>query len=152
MVVNCLKVHTVSRNKIDGIKPGEFMDRCEDSKLYLLDIDPYFGKEMNFKVYRELSGLYDIWIDAASRKIEDVMDILIFDAEIAVLSGIYFWDELSELLELTDNVAMKSIFSKHIVDFVKVGGKIVILPKNLVNEFEGEKYIMTGKEVCPWKH
>jgi len=145
-------VHTVKRKRIDGLKIDEFIDNCESSSLYLIDIDPYFGREMNFKVYRELSGIYDLWIDAASRKIEDVMDVLVSDAEVAVLTGIYFWDKLDELLEMTENVAMKSIYEKHINEFIKLGGKIIIVPRNMAARYGGKVYTITGREVCPWKH
>ncbi len=151
-MVNCLKVHTVKRKRIDGMKIKDFIESCEDKKIYLLDIDPYFGREMNFKVYQELSGIYDIWIDAAPRRVEDVIDTLISDAEVSVITGVYMWDNIEEIFKITENIAMKSIFPNHISSFLQNGGKIIILPNNMMNEFEdGDKYIMRGKEVCPWK-
>ncbi len=150
--MDCLKVHLVRRKRVDGMKIDEFIDNCESSRIYLLDVDPYFGREMNFKVYRELSGIFDLWIDSAPRKVEDVVDVLISDAEIAVLTGVYFWDSLDELLEMTDNVAMRSVFPRHIERFLAAGGKIVILPRNMLNDFgSGEKYVIGSREVCPWK-
>ena len=150
--MNCLKVHTVRRKRIDGMKIKDFIESCEDTKLYLLDIDPYFGKEMNFKVYRELSGIFDIWIDAAPRRVEDVIDALVSDAEVSVITGVYMWDSIAEIFNMTENVAMKSIYPNHISSFLEEGGEKVIVPKNMANEIEGgEKYVMRGREVCPWK-
>ncbi len=149
--MDCLEVHTIKRKRIDGLKIDDFIEKCDSQNLYLIDIDPYFGKEMNFKVYRELSGIYDLWIDAASRRIEDVMDVLVSDADVAVITGVYFWDSLKDLIDLTDNVAMKSIYEKHIDEFVKLGGKIVILPRNMANRYNVEVKIFTKKGVCDWK-
>ncbi len=140
------------RKRIDGMKIDRFVEECEDSRIYLLDIDPYFGREMNFRVYRELSGIYDMWIDSAPRRVEDVVDVLVSDAEVAVLNGFYFWDPLDELLEMTDNVAMRSVSEDHFERFLAAGGKIVILPRNMLDRFEaGEKYVIGSREVCPWK-
>jgi len=145
-------VHTVRRKKVDGLKIDEFIDSCESSKLYLIDIDPYFGREMNFKVYRELSGIFDLWIDAAPRRVEDAMDVLISDAEIAVITGIYFWDPIESILEITENIALKSIYPEHAEEFVNAGGKVVILPRNIINKVNlEEKYVIKGREVCSWK-
>jgi uncharacterized protein related to proFAR isomerase len=133
------------------MKVDRFVEECDDSQIYLIDIDPYFGKEMNFKVYRELAGIYDLWIDAASRKVEDVMDVLVSDAEVAVITGVYFWDPLEELMDMTDSVAMKSIFQKHIDEFIKLGGKIIIVPNNLVHNYEADVRVMSRQGVCPWR-
>ncbi len=150
--VKCLKVHLVRKKRIDGMRIKDFVESCDESRVYLLDIDPYFGREMNFKVYQELAGIYDLWIDAAPRRVEDVMDSLISDAELAVITGVYFWDSYEELFEITDNVAMKSIFPNHISEFVKAGGKIIIVPKNMTTVSNGgEVYEFRGREVCPWK-
>ncbi len=151
--MSCLEVHTVRRKRIDGKKIDDFVEECEASKLYLIDVDTYFGREMNFKVYRELSGIFDLWLDSSPRKIEDVMDVLISDADVAVITGVYFWDSLDDLMGLSDNVAMKSIFEKHIIDFMNAGGKLVILPRNMANKYENlDRYVISGREVCPWKH
>jgi len=147
-----MRIHLVRRKRIDGMRIDKFLDSCEEGRVYLLDMDPYLGREMNFYVYRELSGICDMWIDSAPRKIEDVMDVLVSDAEVAVLMGIYFWDDLGELLDMTENVAMKSIFPRHLEDFVSKGGKIIISSRNLMNEVRAdEKYLMKGREVCEWK-
>ena len=151
--MDCLKVHTVKRKRIDGMKIKDFIEYCEDTKLYLLDIDPYFGREMNFKVYRELSGIFDIWIDSAPRRVEDVIDALVSDAEVSVITGVYMWDPIEEIFNITENVAMKSIYPNHISSFLEEGGEKVIVPKNMAREIEGgEKYVMRGREVCLWKH
>ncbi len=146
-------MHTVKRKRIDGMKIKDFIEYCEDTKLYLLDIDPYFGREMNFKVYRELSGIFDIWIDSAPRRVEDVIDALVSDAEVSVITGVYMWDPIEEIFNITENVAMKSIYPNHISSFLEEGGEKVIVPKNMAREIEGgEKYVMRGREVCLWKH
>ncbi len=149
--VKCIPVHEVRKKRVDGMKVDEFIENCDEDTLYLLDIDTYFGKEMNFKVYRELEGIYNLWIDATPRLIEDVMDILISNADLAVITGIYFRDDLEELLELTESVAMKSIFTEDIENFLNVGGYTVITSPIILKELKNvDGYVFRGKEVCHW--
>ena len=149
--MKCISVHIVRRKRIDGEKIDDFVENYEEDTIYLLDLDTYFGREMNFRVYRELEGIYRMWIDSSPRIIEDVMDVLISSADIAVITGVYFRDDIEELLDLTENVAMKSIFDEDIENFLNHGGYTIITsPRILRNVKNVEGYVFRGKEVCPW--
>jgi hypothetical protein len=153
MSVDCIEIHTVRRKRIDGMKVDEFVERYEHSKVYLIDVDPHLGREMNFKVYRELSGIYDMWIDAAPRKVEDVVDVLISDAEIAIITGAHFRDSYEEVLEIAENVALRSIYPNEVNAFIRAGGKIVILPRNIIEGIDAEtRYVIGSREVCRWRN
>ncbi len=144
-------MHLVRKKRVDELKVDQFIESCEEDTLYLLDVDTYFGREMNFKVYRELEGIYKLWIDATPRVIEDVMDVLISNADMAVITGIYFRDDLEELLELTESVTMKSIFTEDIENFLSVGGYTVITSPIILKVLKNVNgYIFRGKEVCRW--
>ena len=149
--MNCIPVHLVRKKRVDGKKIDDFIEECEDDTLYLIDLDPYFGREMNFRVYRELEGIFKMWIDSSPRVVEDVMDMLISSADMAVISGIYLRDDLEEILNLTDNVAMKSIFDKDIENFLNHGGYTIITSPRILRKVKNVKgYVFRGKEVCPW--
>ena len=149
--MKCISIHIVRRKRIDGEKIDDFVENCDEDTLYLLDLDTYFGREMNFRVYRELEGIYRMWIDSSPRIIEDVMDVLISSADIAVITGIYFRDDIEELLNLTENVAMKSIFDEDIENFLNQGGYTIITSPRILRKVKNvEGYVFRGKEVCPW--
>ncbi len=149
----CLKVYPVRRKRIGGIKLKEFMENCEDSALYLLDIDSHRGREMNIKVYNTLSGIFEMWIDAAPRRTEDIMDLLILGASYAVISDFYMPElQIQKVLELTENVILKSYSLRNIEKFLSAGGERVITSRNIAAKLgASEVYVLTGREVCPWR-
>jgi len=152
--VDSLRVYPVRRKKIGGLKIKEFIENCEDSKLYLLDIDAYMGREMNIKVYNELSGIFDMWIDAAPRRVEDVMDLIVLGAQYAVLNDVYMKGKtIMKTLELTENIVLKSYNTGRIEKFIKNGGKIIITSARIASTLNTERtYIFEGREVRAWKN
>ncbi len=151
--MDCLKIHNVRRRRIDNKRINDFIEECDEKKLYILDIDSYLGREMNFKVYRELEGIYEIWIDSAPRINEDVMDILVSGGNIAVLMKEFLRKkELEKIIEVTDNIALKSIFMENIKEFINMGGKIIISSVNMGYEIKDvELYTIRNGMVCRWK-
>lgn len=152
--MNSLRVYPVRRKKIGGLKIREFIESCEDSKLYLLDIDAYMGREMNIKVYNELSGIFDMWIDSAPRRVEDVMDLIVLGAQYAVLNDFYMEEErIMKTLELTENIVLKSYNAGRIEKFIKNGGKIIITSPRIASTLNMERiYVFEGREVRAWKN
>ena len=149
--MKCIPVHLVRRKRIDGLKVDDFVENCDCNTIYLLDLDTYFGREMNFRIYHELEGIFNMWIDSSPRVIEDVMDVLISSADMAVIMGIYFRGNMDELLSLTENVAMKSIFDEDIENFLNRGGYTIITSPRIMRRVKNVKgYVFRGKEVCPW--
>ena len=152
--MECVKIHHVRRKRIDNMRLDEFIDECDEKTLYLLDIDPYMGREMNFKVYRELEGIYELWIDSAPRSSEDVMDILVSGGNMAVIMREFLMDgEMEKIVEMTENIALKSIFIEYLKEFVNMGGKKIISSEIAKFEFvdSGLKvYTIKNGEVCRW--
>jgi len=150
--VDCLRIHTIRKKKIDGMKIGEFVERCEEEKLYLLDIDAHLGREMNFKVYNSLSGIFDMWIDATPRRVEDIMDTIIVGAQYAIINDIYFMESLKDVLELTDSVILKSYSLERINNFLALGGRRVMTSTAIAQNLNMENiYVIKGREVCEWR-
>ena len=150
--MDCLRIHTIRKKKIDGMKIGEFVERCEEEKLYLLDIDAHLGREMNFKVYNSLSGIFDMWIDATPRRVEDIMDTIIVGAQYAIINDIYFMESLKDVLELTDSVILKSYSLERINNFLALGGRRVMTSTAIAQNLNMENiYVIKGREVCEWR-
>ncbi len=145
-------MHTLKGGRIDGVKIDEFLDGFEDSILYLIDVDSYLGGEMNFRVYAELSGLFPLWIDAAPRRQYDIMDILVGGGDYAVAHEHFIPEaELREILQLTENVILKSFEPLFIAKFLSWGGRKVLTSEKLAPAAGPEAYVMRGGEICPWR-
>ncbi len=151
--MECLKIHLVKGGKIDGMGVDEFLEDVNEGILYLLDVDSHNGREMNFKVYDEFSGIFQLWIDAAPRKHYDVMDILVSGGNMAVVNDHFMREgEIEKILELTENVILKSYRFESIEKFIRLKGKIVITSENLAPLVPAETYVFKGGEICPWRN
>ena len=151
--VDCIKVHTVKDSRLDGLKLEDFLDNFEGETLYILDIDSYNRREMNLKIYDELSGLFELWIDAAPRRHYDVMDILVIGGNKAIIDSNFIkYREVEKILELTDNVILKSYDRERLENFIMLGGREVITSKKLADYINAKTYIMKGGELCLWKN
>ncbi len=146
-------MHTVKNSLIDGIKIDDFLEIFEDEAIYLLDIDSYNRHEMNLKVYDELAGLAELWIDAAPRRHYDVMDILITGGNLVVIHENFMnWREINRAIELTENLALKSYSIENIEKFVTLGGNIIITSSKIAEYINVKSYIIRGGEICLWKN
>jgi len=137
--------------KIDGMNIDDFIEKNEENTLYLLDIDSYLGSEMNFKIYDELSGIFDLWIDAAPRKHYDVMDILVSGGNMAIISDYFMkYKEIEKSVELTENIMLKSYNVEIIEKFIMIGGKKIITSFSIAPLLSVKTYVFKGGEICLW--
>ena len=151
--MQCLKIHTVKNGKIDFLSVGEFVEECTESTIYLIDVDSHNHREMNFRVYDVLSGIFELWIDAAPRRHYDVMDVLVSGGNIAIISDYFMKEkELRASLELSENLIFKSYQLDKIEKFITWGGKRVITSRSIAPFVSVERYIMRGGEICLWKN
>ncbi len=150
--MDCIKIHTIRAGKIDGKDPGDFAEECEESTLYLIDIDAHNRREMNFKVYEELSGIFELWIDSAPRRHYDVMDALVIGgAKVTVTPHFIRWREIERALELTENIVLKSYRREDIEKFVERGGKEIITSTRMAPMISSEVWVLKGGEICKWR-
>lgn len=70
----------------------------ESGPLWVVDEDVKRGKELNFRIYDELSGLYEIYLDAELKYVDDVADAITSGTSLVTISG------------RTDREKMKSMF------------------------------------------
>ncbi|AGB04919.1 hypothetical protein AciM339_1049 [Aciduliprofundum sp. MAR08-339] len=145
-------MHAVVHGKIDGKRIDDFVESFDEDLLYLIDVDSHNGGEINFKVYDELSGLFEMWIDAAPRRHYDVMDVLVIGGNKAVITP-YFtrWKEITRAIELTENTVLKSYNIEDIGRFLSMGGKEVITSVRMAPLVHANTYVLKGGEICPWR-
>ena len=81
------------------------------------------------------------------------MDIFVSGGDAAVMMVEYMsQNELEKVMEITDSVALKSIFKEDIMRFVDMGGRMVISYPKILNDIKNvDTYTIKNGEVCKWK-
>ena len=123
-----IPIFYMERKTIRGFRNiDEFIDNVRDNEIYLIDISTFRGRDINFKILTRLSAIYSVWYDGNLRWKDDVSDILLSGAKIAVLSGKKINDNfISKILSITENVALKSDDEELLLKFRDMGGRIAI--------------------------
>jgi len=123
-----IPIFYMERKTIRGFRNvDEFIDNVRDNEIYLIDVSTFRGRDINFKILTRLSAIYSVWYDGNLRWKDDVSDILLSGAKIAVLSGKKINDNfISKILSITENVALKSDDEELLLKFRDMGGRIAI--------------------------
>jgi len=123
-----IPIFYMERKTIRGFRNvDEFIDNVRDNEIYLIDVLTFRGRDINFKILTRLSAIYSVWYDGNLRWKDDVSDILLSGAKIAVLSGKKINDNfISKILSITENVALKSDDEELLLKFRDMGGRIAI--------------------------
>ncbi|MGC8565042.1 MAG: hypothetical protein ACP5R0_03395 [Thermoplasmata archaeon] len=123
-----IPIFYMDRKTIKGFRNvDEFIDNVKDSEIYIIDSPTFRGRDINFKILSRLSAIYGVWYDGNLRWKDDVSDILLSGAKIAVLSGKKINDDfISKILSITENVALKSDDEELLLKFRGMGGRIAI--------------------------
>lgn len=110
----------------------DFIESVKEREIYLVDSQSFRGRDINLRVLSRLASLYDVWFDSNVRWRDDVYDIILTGAKVAVLSGRKVNEKfLRSIMETTDNVALKSNDEELVREFVSMGGRIVITDLNI---------------------
>lgn len=123
-----IPVYYMERKTIRGFNSvDDFIDNVKENEIYLIDQPSFRFRDINFKILSRLSSIYNVWYDGNVRWSEDVSDIILSGAKIAVLSGKKINENfISRVLTLTENVALKSDNKDLLIKFKELGGKIAI--------------------------
>jgi len=82
----------------------------EDDLLYVIDLDGIEKDKSNLDIYQKLSKKYQLWIDAAPRKLGDVVDIFMAGAtNITLRKTFYPQLNLERIREVTENKIYENI-------------------------------------------
>jgi len=123
-----IPVFNLTKKGIEGYKSiDEFFQNVKDKTIYVIDLDSLKGKEINFKILSKISKIYDVWYEFNARWMNDVSDVLISGAKIAVMSGERIKNKvIKHSLEITEDLALRSEDFNTLKFFVENGGKIII--------------------------
>ena len=94
---------TLSRKKIDEV---DALDKYESGPLWLIDEDYKNGRELNFKKYDELSGIYELYLDAEISSVDDVADAITGGATMVTVSEMMDREKLRRALFYTESLVL----------------------------------------------
>ncbi len=136
-----IPIYHVYKKGIKNFKNlDEFIDNVKSEKIYLIDDQTFKGKEINFKVLKEISQIFETWYEANIRWPEDVTDIIISGAEISVISGPKVNEKLlKNILKITNNVALHSNEENLLNIFIDNGGNYIITD---IPFYKGKRFII----------
>ncbi len=105
----------------------EFIDGVKEKEIYVVDVPSFRGRDINFKLLSKIANIYGVWYEANIRWKDDVYDIILSGAKVAVLGTKKVDEEfLAYSLQYTDNIALKSDDEDLVKKFLNMGGKIFI--------------------------
>lgn len=99
--------------QIDAIEYVRALSKKE-KLIHIVDMDGRLRGKPHLNLIQEVSRKAKLWVDAGSRWVEDLMDLLVSGAECAVLNIGYMsgLDEVYSALELSDKLVLAADYSE----------------------------------------
>ncbi len=110
---------TLSRKKIDEV---DALDKYESGPLWLIDEDYKNGRELNFKKYDELSGIYELYLDAEISSVDDVADAITGGATMVTVSEMMDREKLRRALFYTESLVLYVRDKREVADYFFANG------------------------------
>ncbi|MCL4412185.1 MAG: hypothetical protein M1526_02370 [Candidatus Thermoplasmatota archaeon] len=110
---------TLSRKKIDEV---DALDKYESGPLWLIDEDYKNGRELNFKKYDELSGIYELYLDAEISSVDDVADAITGGATMVTVSEMMDREKLRRALFYTESLVLYVRDRREVADYFFANG------------------------------
>jgi len=124
----------------------EALHKYESGPLWLIDEDYKDGREMNFQKYDELSGIYELYLDAEVSQVDDVADAITGGATMVTISETMEREKLRRALFYTESLVLYIREKRELADyFFANGGNRVYSDTYL---FDGNAVQFTSKLDC----
>lgn len=156
---------------VPALNLQELKEKHQLTNLYIIDRAGIEKNRPRFCFYQEYAALFDLWIDAGPRIIEDVVDDMFAGANRLVIR-FDLWQEKSfvRIKELTDNeillaVSLEGVINRkyplHLLD--EIDGIVIFITEDhkdvgfkhetLINQLLEKKpcYIFTHKNLSYWQ-
>lgn len=112
------------RNRI--VVESEELDKYESGPLWVIDEDFKSGRELNFKRYDDLSGLYEIFLDGEFKHEDDIADAITAGAAMVTLSENVDRERIKKILFYTESLILYVNSNEGSADFFfDVGGQSI---------------------------
>ncbi|MEM0133979.1 MAG: hypothetical protein QXU18_01955 [Thermoplasmatales archaeon] len=110
---------TLRRKKI--VEEGA-LEKYESGPLWLIDEDYKKGRELNFKRYDDLAGVYELYLDAEISHVDDVADSITGGATMVTISESMEREKLKAVLFYTDSLIFYFRGNMDLADFFFANG------------------------------
>jgi hypothetical protein len=88
------------------IVESEELEKYESGPLWVVDEDYKSGRELNFKRYDDLSGLYEVYLDAEIAHVDDIADSITAGATMVTISETLERDKIKRALFYTSSLIL----------------------------------------------
>jgi hypothetical protein len=134
---------TLSKKKIDQV---DALDKYESGPLWLIDEDYKNGRELNFKRYDELSGIYELYLDAEISSVDDVADAITGGATMVTVSEMMDREKLRRALFYTESLILYIRDKREVADYFFANGGNKVYSDTYL--FDGNAVQFTSKLNC----
>ncbi len=104
------------------IVESEELGKYESGPLWVVDEDYKSGRELNFKRLDELSGVYEVYLDAEILRVDDVADSITGGATMVTISERMEREKMKMALFYTDSLILYVRSNKEVTDFFRGNG------------------------------
>lgn len=122
------------------------LEKYESGPLWLIDEDYKKGRELNFRRYDDLSGVYELYLDAEISRVDDVADSITGGAAMVTISESIHKDKLRSALFYTDSLILYVRDNREIADFFFSNGGSRVYSDSLM--FNGNATLYTTRQSC----
>ncbi|MCK5024534.1 MAG: hypothetical protein KAR56_02845 [Thermoplasmata archaeon] len=97
--------------------PVNVIQELPGEEIFIFDIDGLERSSPNLGTIKKIAAYKDIWLDAGTQDIDDMMDLFVNDAEYVVIGtkSIRSLDELEEAAELSDKIIFSIDYDSGII-------------------------------------
>lgn len=128
------------------IVEAEELEKYESGPLWVVDEDYKSGRELNFKRYDDLSGLYEVYLDAEIAHVDDIADSITAGATMVTMSESIEIDRMKMALFYTNSLILYVKSRAEAADFFIENGGSNIYSDSFVFERAAVQY--TSKLNC----
>ncbi len=128
------------------ILEAEELNSYESGPLWLIDEDYKNGRELNFKIYDDLSGIYELYLDAEVSQVDDIADSITGGATMVTISESIDRERMKRALFYTESLILYVRSARDIADFFIANGGSRIYSDSLI--FDGNVVEFTSKLSC----
>ncbi|MGC8562232.1 MAG: hypothetical protein ACP5UZ_02145 [Thermoplasmata archaeon] len=138
-------IPSVTMRKRKIVEEGA-LEKYESGPLWLIDEDYKRGRELNFRRYDDLSGIYELYLDAEISRVDDVADSITGGATMVTISESIEKEKLRAALFYTDSLILYVRNNMELADFFFSNGGQRVYSDSLM--FNRNAILYTSKQSC----
>lgn len=131
------------------ILEADEMERYESGPLWVFDEDYKNGRELNFKRYDDLSGLYELYLDAEISHVDDIADAITGGATMVTMSESMSKEKMKKALFYTDSIILYTKGNRDVLSFfIANGGNYAYSDSVLIDRIQAQFTTKLNCDIC----